>query len=447
MAHIHIPSDIPVRYLERSKQGNLLALALVAVGALSFVAALATGNRHEAMISWVANWLFFTSVAMGAILLAVATTIAKARWQWSVKRVSLAFVAYLPFAFLTMLPMLGLGGRYFPWVAQMASDPLLQKKEAWLNLPFLVARNVVGASALFGLAIYFAYLAVRPDMDAAKAASSDDPGRARWRERLTAGWRGQEAEEVNSWHRMQTISPAFVGVYAVVMSMFTYDWAMSLEPHWYSTLFGGWFFMGAFWAGIAATAFTVCRLIPMHADFRTMMGIQQRHDLGKLAFGFCVFWTYLFWSQYLVIWYGKLPWEQAWMIRRAGEPWGPLSGLTILLCFVVPFAGLLGKSAKIKPLTLSIFSVVIMIGVWLERYMLVAPAIHLEGDPVFPIWHPLIGCFFAGLMLGSVRWFLATFPVIQVWQPPVPLELTESERVLDSGHRVGSTGGRRSVGH
>src|SRR5688572_22526324 len=114
MAHIHIPSDIPVRYLERSKTGNLLALALVAVGGLSFVAALFAGNRHEAMISWVANWLFFTGVAMGAVLLAVATTIVKAKWNWSIKRVSIAFVAYLPFAFLTLLPMLGLGGRYFP---------------------------------------------------------------------------------------------------------------------------------------------------------------------------------------------------------------------------------------------------------------------------------------------------------------------------------------------
>ena len=442
MAHIHIPDSIPVRYLDRSKQGNLLALALIVVGAGSFAIALFTGNRHEAMISWVANWLFFTSVAMGAMLLNVATAIVKAKWNWSVKRVSLAFVAYLPFAFLTLLPMLGIGERYFPWVHEMASDPILQEKAAWLNLPFLIARNVVGAVVLFGLSIYWAYLAVRPDMDIAKSASPDDPGRTRWRERLTTGWRGQEGEEVNSWHRMQTIGPVFVMVYAAVMSMFTYDWAMSLEPHWYSTLFGAWFFMGAFWTGIAVTAFTVCRLIPMHPDFRTSMGLQQRHDLGKLAFGFTVFWTYLFWSQYLVIWYGKLPWEQAWMIRRAGAPWGPLSALTILLCFVVPFAGLLGKRSKLNPTTLSLFTGVILVGVWLERYMLVAPSIHYEPDPIFSIWHPLIACLFAGLMLGSVRWFLATFPVIQVWQPPVPFEMMETEREPASRHV--ESGGRRA---
>src|SRR4029453_6874596 len=118
-------------------------------------------------------------------------------------------------------------------------------------------------------------------------------------------------------------------------------------------------------------------------------------------FGFCVFWTYLFWSQYLVIWYGKLPWEQAWMVRRAGAPWGPLSALTIVLCFVVPFAGLLGKQAKLNPTTLSIFSSVILLGGGLERYMLVAPSIHMPWMPTFNIWQPLIACFFAGLMLMS----------------------------------------------
>tara|TARA_B100001123_G_scaffold379344_1_gene448174 strand:+ start:8237 stop:9541 length:1305 start_codon:yes stop_codon:yes gene_type:complete len=427
VSSIHIPEDIPVRYLERSKRGDLLVAALVVVGLGSFVAALIV-DSHMAWISWVSNWLFFTSVAMGAVVFAAATTIVKARWNWSTKRVSAAFAAYLPFAFLTLLPMLSLGGSYFPWVAEMAHDPILQSKQAYLNLPFLVARNVVGAAALFGVALYFAYLVVRPDLKAMSTASGDHPGRARWRDRLGVGWIGQEEEEVRSWHRLQVISPVLVLVYAVVMSMFAIDWAMSLEPHWFSTLFGGWFFMGAFWAGIAVTAVSISRLIPLHPDFRTSMGLQQRHDLGKLAFGFTVFWTYLFWSQYIVIWYGKLPWEQAWMIRRADAPWGNMSALTIFLCFVVPFAGLLGKRAKLNPGTLSLFCSVILVGLWLERWMLVAPSLHHDGDSVFPLWYPLIACLFAGLMLASVRWFLATFPVIQVWQPPEPIEMLEPER-------------------
>jgi hypothetical protein len=418
MSHIHIPDEIPVRYLERSKQGNMMPMVLVAIGIVGFIGALVT-DAHTAWMSWVANWLFFTSIAMGSMLLVAVTTITKARWNWSVKRISLAFVAYLPFAFLTLLPMLGLREDYFHWIEEMAHDPILQAKQAYLNVPFLVTRNLV------------AYLYLRPDQGLARDVDSNT-GRDGWRDRLTGGWLGQESEEVASWHRLQVISPVFVIAYGVIMSMFVIDWAMTLEPHWYSTLFGGWFFMGAFWGGIAATAITACRLIPVHADFRSAIGLQQRHDLGKLAFAFCVFWTYLFWSQYLVIWYGKLPWEQAWMIRRADAPWGGMSALTIVLCFVVPFSGLLGKQPKLNPRTLQLFCGVILLGLWLERWMLIAPSLYREGDSVFPLWHPLIACLFAGLMIGSVRWFLTTFPAIQVWQPPVPLELMESERIQTS---------------
>src|SRR5688572_2821361 len=120
--HIHIPSDIPVRYLERSKQGNLLPIILVVIGAIGTVGALLT-DPHTFRVSWAANWLFFTSISLGSVLVVVATAIVKARWNWSIKRVSVAFAAYLPFAFLTLLPMLGFREDYFHWISEMASDP------------------------------------------------------------------------------------------------------------------------------------------------------------------------------------------------------------------------------------------------------------------------------------------------------------------------------------
>src|SRR5690606_22613091 len=130
--------------------------ALIVVGIVGFAGALVT-DPHTAWVSWVSNWLFFTSVAIGAVAFAVATTIVKARWEWSTRRISFAFAAYLPFAFLTLLPMLSLDGEFFPWVEEMAADPILQAKQAYLNLPFLVVRNLVGAAVLFGLALYVAY--------------------------------------------------------------------------------------------------------------------------------------------------------------------------------------------------------------------------------------------------------------------------------------------------
>jgi hypothetical protein len=430
MAHHKLPSDVPVRYLPRSRSATMLAGTMFFVGLLAFVIRL-TQDPQAAWIAYVSNWLFFTSISMGAVILAVATWITKARWNWPVRRVSQAMSAFLPIAFVLILPMLTLREEYFPWIAGMANDPILQAKAAYLNIPFLISRNLVGLMLMFGLAIYFVYLAVRPDMGLTQGQEEGDPTRAGWRERLTQGWMGQEQEEVHSYQRMTRIAPVIVLTYAVVMSILSYDWAMSLEPHWFSTMFGPWFFMGAFWGGIAATVLWSLYLRTKDDDCKKLIGLQQRHDLGKLAFAFTVFWTYLWFGQYIVIWYGKLPWEQAWIIRRSGETWGGFSALVIVLCFVVPFAGLMGRKAKMKPMLLASFTTVILTGLWLERYGLIAPSLHHEGDPIFTIWQPLIGMMFLGLWIGAIRWFLSTFPAIQLWQPMVDAETLEIEQPVE----------------
>ncbi len=427
MAHVHLPGEISVRYLPRSSRANAIFGALFAVGLVSFVVRL-TQDPTSAWISYVSNWLFFTSVSAGAVLLAVATWITKAKWNWSVRRVSQAMVAFLPVAFVLLLPMLTLREGYFPWIEMMASDPIVQKKAAYLNVPFLIVRNLLAMGLLTGMALWFVYLALRPDMGLSDKPEDDDASRKSWRERLTQGWLGQEQEEVRSYKRMTTMAPAFAAVYALALSFISYDWAMSLEPHWFSTMFGPWFFMGGFWGGIAATILWSLYLRTKYKDVEHCVGLQVRHDLGKLAFAFTVFWTYLFFSQYIVIWYGKLPWEQAWIIHRSENGWGTYSVVTILLCFVVPFAGLIGRKAKLKPALLAAFATVILTGLWMERYGLVAPSLWHEGDPVFSLWHPLIGLMFLGLWLGSVRWFLSTFPAVQIWQPMSDPESMEAER-------------------
>jgi hypothetical protein len=435
MADIHAPAEIPVRYLPRSGTANAIWGAMFVIGLGSFVVRLGQ-NPESAWISYITNWLFFTSIAIGGVLFAVVTWIVKAKWNWSVRRVSQSFVAFLPISFLLLLPMLGLGDRYFPWIEMMGVDPIVSKKEAWLNMPFLVTRNVVMVGLLFGMAIYFVYHALRPDMGLTQAAAGGDSARSGWRERLTQGWRGQEQEEVASYKRMTTLAPAFVIVYAVTMTIIAYDWVMSLEPHWFSTMMGPWFFMGAFWTGIASTALWSLYLRTKDRDIEKHIGLQQRWDLGKLSFAFTVFWTYLFFSQYIVIWYGKLPWEQAWIIRRSAEPWGGYSLLVIALCFLVPFAGLIGRKPKMKPKLLAFFTSVILLGLWLERYGMVAPSLHHEGDPIFTIWQPLIGLMFLGLYVGSIRWFLSTFPAMQIWQPMVDPETVEAEIAAGASTRA-----------
>ncbi len=433
MHEIPVPSEIRAWYLPRTRGNLLIPAGLALVGFIAFLVLLGS-NPDRAWQAYVSNWLFFTSIAQGALILCAATVITKAKWNWSVRRISLAFGAFLPLSFLLLLPMvLFLRESYFPWIEKMEYDHVVQLKSAYLNIPFLVIRNVIGALVLFSLSLYFMYRALRPDLGPERAADEEgDTGRRRWRERLAGAWSGTEAEADRSWASLKVLAPALVLVYAAVMSLFAVDWAMSLEPHWFSTLFPGWFFMAAFWSGILATALVAVLLKRRSTYLDEHISPYQLHDLGKGSFAFAIFWTYLFWSQYIVIWYGKLPWEQEWIIHRSGPEWGPLSLLVLILCFVVPFAALIGRTPKLIPGWLAGVAALALTGLWLERFLLVAPSLHEAGTPTITLWEPLIGLGFLGLFSGVVLWFLSTFPVLQIWQPRPEPEMVEAEREIAS---------------
>lgn len=427
MHDILVPERIEARYLTPAKGTTFLLAALVAVGAVAFLALLGV-DADRAWQAYVANWLFFTGISAAGLIFCAATVITKAKWNWSVRRISLSLGAFLPLAYILMLPLLGLRESYFPWIEKMEYDEIVQLKAAYLNIPFLITRTLVGPLVLFTMSLIFMYWALRPDMAPERAgAEGGVAGRASWRERLSGNWLGQDAEEARSWQKLKVLAPALVLVYALVMSFLVIDFAMTLEPHWFSTLFPVWYFMAAFWGAIAITALIMVLLKRKDPYFDEHMGPQQQHDLGKLVFAFSIFWAYLFWSQYIVQWYGKLPWEQAWYIHRSTPEWGPLSMLAIGLCFAAPFILLMGRKAKLNPTYLGSVVVIAMIGLWLERWLLIAPSLHVEGTPTITFWEPLIGLGFLGLFAFSIRWFLSTFPVIQLWQPKPEPEMLERE--------------------
>lgn len=434
MSHAHVPDKIAVKFLAESTKRRAAIISLIAVGALGSAWSWVM-DVDRFWQSYVSNWMFFTNMAVGAVLFAVVTWITKAQWNWSVRRVSLSFVAFLPFSFLLFLPLLTLGEAYFPWVLEMSHDPILQKKAAYLNMPFLVVRNVIGLLVLFGTAMYFAYLSLRPDMGLCEVEMNQGK-RKTWRNRLIAGWNGQQEEETKSYQSMLKLGPAFVIIYFVIMSVISYDWVMSLEPHWFSTMMGPWFFMGAFWSGIAATAVAVVFLKKQEDYFDEAMGVQQLHDIGKLTFGFAVFWTYLVFAQYVVIWYGKLPWEQSWIIHRSEEPWGMLSAIVILMCFVVPFAGLIGRKAKMTPWFLRLIALIALGGLWLEKHLMVAPSIRDHETGILGLTEFSLFFLFLGIFLLSVQGFFRSFPVIQLWQPKADPEALEMESLTPERERV-----------
>jgi hypothetical protein len=437
VAHANELHELPARRIEAVNPGLKTAIiALLAVGAIAFAVALMV-NPARAWQAYYINWLFFFSIAQGGFMLAVLTSIAKGLWSRPIRRIALAHTAYLPIAFLTVLPILFIGAEHiWPWVAH----PLHDGKEVWLNLPFMAARTIFGLLLLMGVSLAFAYTALRPDMGYMRDRV---PARLRTTyDAFARNWRGQEAEELHAHRRLLVLGPAAALIYALVMGVLSWDFVMSLEPHWFSTLIGPYFFMGAILGGVMTTALITLAV-------RSRLGLQNwilpatLHDLGKLAFGFTIFWGYMFFSQYIVIWYGQLPHEQEFLIHRFVHPYLIIAQLVGLLLFVVPFIGLISVGAKRTPSVFRTFAVISLLGLWLERWLIVYPSLWIGAESLPLSWfEPAMVLPFAGLYLAAIAFFLTRVPLFQLWQPLTEIEL---QGIVVEGERY-ATGDLGGVG-
>jgi hypothetical protein len=168
-------------------------------------------------------------------------------------------------------------------------------------------------------------------------------------------------------------SLVFLPAFAVTLSVAAWDWGLSLEPEWYSTMYGVLVFAGAFQGGIAAVT-ALALLLDRQGKLDAPLGPGTRHDLGKLLFAFSTFWAYVWFCQYMLVWYANLPEETGHYVARFGGGWSTLFWLNPVLCFVLPFVAQLTQPAKRDPGTLYGVALVVLLGRWLDTYLLVAPS-------------------------------------------------------------------------
>jgi hypothetical protein len=416
------PRDLPLRFAAPSAVATIGGLVLALLGAVTFFLV----PRERAWNAFHFNWMFWSSVAIGMVIFAVALHLTNARWAWSIKRFPLGGVAFLPVS-LVLFPIMLFGGRhtYFHhWlphesdghvVNPMAGDAILEAKAGWLNFPFLFGRDLVALLVLFGLATLFAYHQLRPDVHGLERA-----GRRGW----PYSWLGRgitgdiNAVAADSYRRNQKIGVFTALAFAFLWGLIAIDVGMTTLPHFFSTMFPVAFFISAFHS---ALAMTIVMVVIHRRSLRLHEWITDRqfHDIGKLLFAFAVFWMYINWSQYVVIWYGLLPHEQEYFIRKFNQPFGPVVVAAVMMIFVVPFFGLLPRSIKKMPEILAGFAVLVLIGHWLERFLLVTPNIF-DNLTALPLGLAEIGIAlgFLGLFVACYTWFLRTFPVL-----PSPVSL------------------------
>ena len=407
--------------------GAVLALA----GLVLFVVALAGDAPERAWQAFHVNWLFFTGLTGGSLALTAVYKTAKAKWSGVILRFAEAtvFFAVISLVGLVLIFTVGYEAIYGPMHEQLHS--LSHGKAVWLGRWVMFGRLLVGLVALYGLGWMLVRSDVLPDM----AAVRDTVGQERRAlyEQWTVGYNDTAAGRAAQETRISRLAPAYIVVYAVVFTLVAFDGIMALQPHWYSNLLGGFFFMGSFLGAHALLA-----LLMLYG--RREIGIsdlvspKQRHDLGKMIFGFTVFWAYLMWAQFLVIWYGNMPEETGFVFARLWGPWTSVGWAVLIGMFLIPFWGLLFVAIKKSPFGLGLFAAVSLSALWLERYLLVLPSVTTEPGP--PAGIPEAGTLLLmlGLFLLCYGIFARMFPMVS---PRLAMLTLQQERGHGHGHEFG----------
>jgi hypothetical protein len=374
-----------------------LVLAVLGLGGSLALGLLGSGEaRHQLWHSWLVGALFVLGIALGGLFFVLVHHATQAGWSVAVRRVAENAMATLPFLALLFVPLLFGMGDLFHWSHDEAvkQDLLLQHKQPYLNVGFFLLRTVVYFAVWSALAFWFGRLSRLQD----------------------------ETGERELTRRMRRASPPGLLLFGVTVTFFAFDWLMSLNPHWYSTIFGLYFFAGSVMAFFAFLAlFTIAgRRAGLLVE---VVSAEHQHDIGKLLFGFVVFWAYMAFSQYLLIWYANLPEETIFFAQRFTGSWRTLSIVLALGHFVVPFFFLMPRTIKRSPTALAAAALWLLAMHVLDLYWLVMPNLHIDGmAPDLLDAAALIGC--CGLFLAAFGGVLKRRALVPLRDPRLPESLT-----------------------
>lgn len=362
------------------------------------------GEHAAHQVTWfthfVANFLlvntFFFRISIGAMVALMFTWLGGGGWNTLIRRISEAMTQYVFVAFVGFIILFGLMGEIYEWVKLPAgADELIDAKRGYLNQGFFIGRNLF-FFALWGTLIY-----------------------------LMRKWSVEEDTEggLRTYNRYTPLGATFIISFAITYSLFSIDWLKSLEPHWFSTIYGVYVF-----AGTMVSSFSVLYLLIVilkRNGYLSYVNDNHLHDVGKFMFGFSVFWAYIWVSQLLLIWYSNMPEEAIYYVRRMGGSNVILGGkswfegyehsheymgyaffffFNIIVNFVTPFLVLMTRNAKRTPVIVYPLIFLMLLGHWNDLYLLIMPGAVGNYAPSFGNVLMQLGFVlsFAGIFLGVV---------------------------------------------
>jgi hypothetical protein len=328
-----------------------IAMTIFAVGLAASIVALLVDRAHF-YHAWLVGSMFWLTLAAGGLFFVMMHHLVGATWSVVLRRIAEAVMAVLPYMILALVPVIWGVHDLYHWnhADIVAADEALQGKTAYLNFPFFVIRTV----------IYFAVWTILVRM-LYKASLRQDGG---------------HTEQLHS--RFRHVSAPGMILFAFTLTFAAFDWLMSLDAHWYSTIFGAYIFAGGV---VALLAFLplVSMLLRRQGVMADMITVEHYHDMGKLLFAFVIFWAYMAFSQYFLIWYGNIPEETEWFVRRWTGSWKTISLILVFGNFVIPFFILITRVAKRRLVMLGIFAVWLLFMHWVDLYWVVMPSLYPDG--------------------------------------------------------------------
>jgi len=359
-------------FTDKSKK---IFIALILIGVASIIYGVVDGDvsGHRIWTSALINgWFFFSTALMGTVFIAINSA-AQSGWIVVLKRVFEAVSLYVPIGAVTLIIVFIASSLHwnhiYHWMdpEAVAHDPILQHKEPYLNLPFWWTRAIV----MLGVWTLFTLIYRRKSL----------------KEDMEGGTKIYKASMVTS-----AIFLVFFGYTSVVAA---WDWLMSIDAHWFSTLYG-WYVFSGMWISGMIMVFLITHYL-MSKGYLKEVNASHIHDLGKFIFGISFLWTYLFFSQFMLIWYADIPEEVTYYIPRINDYTVSFWSM-VLINFLVPMLFLMSKTTKRNRNILAFVSVIIFFGHWMDIYYLITPgAMKADGQ---------IGVVELGMMLGYLGLFL-----------------------------------------
>ncbi len=392
---------------------------LFATGLVVLAAAVAIlGLMKDPARTWpnlLLDGFYIASAGISGLVFLAITRAAGARWSASLRRVPEAFLAVIPVAAVLLLILFFGRHDLFPWTRPDAFAGVKPNagKIQYLNAPWVYGRTV------FTLVVWviFGLLFRRTSLEQDRS-----PDRS-----------------LALHHRLTRYSVLFLLAFAVTFTMGVYDWLLSLDPQWSSTMFGFYMFAGTFVQGIAAVTLAVV-LLKERGALAGAASEHQVHDLGKLLFAFSIFWAYIWTCQYLLIWYGNIPDEVTHFVKRTNGPWLYLFAVNFILNWLVPFTTLLSIKAKRTHKVLKTICITVLVGRWLDWYMIVMPSTW--DTPHIGLFEIPIAAGYIALVYLLVTRALGQAPLVPKHDPVLAYDSAQHIHLPELIHS--STSGARS---